>query len=261
MKIAFLLKGAISKSSGKSSAPNDVYRNGQYVNFTGGAKSINKHIIEANPDCTFDFFLHSWHPDLTDDLISLYNPTKHLFESNSIYKDEILKLLKVSGCRQKFYGQVSMCLSFKKVTEMLQSYVEETDNEYDLVIFYRYDVLLWKDMNLSEYSPDKLYVNGDEQGRVVGDFHFVMNYDNAIDFGIGIYNSISIENPPKDHKVIKGYVNNYTDHHLTMDSIIPGRNQEVIRKLMPMITGKKLSVSTLESFGITTKEISAYREG
>lgn len=234
MKVAFLLKGAISKTTGKSSLPDDVYRDGPYVDFASGADSIKKHIVEANPDCEFDFFLHTWHPDLSDDLISLYNPIKHSFEWNSVYKNTILEVLNTAQLLPKperFYGQVSMCISFKRVTELLQSYVEETHTEYELVIFYRYDVLLWKDMKLSEYSPANLYVNADTKGHHVGDFHFVMNYDNALEFGLGLYDSISENNPPRDHKVIKGYVQNYMNKRLTMDNIIAGEHQEVIRKL------------------------------
>ena len=231
MKVAFLLKGAISKTTGKSSFPDDVYRDGPYVDFARCADSIKKHIVEANQDCEFDFFLHTWHPDLSDDLIALYRPIKHLFELNSVYKDTILNVLNTVQVREQFYGQVAMCISFKRVTELLQSYVEESYVEYDLVIFYRYDLLLWKDMKLSEYSPDSLYVNGDSKGHGVGDFHFVMSYDNALEFGLGLYDSISMENPPKDHKVIKGYVQNYMHRQLTMDGIIAGEHQEVIRKL------------------------------
>lgn len=261
MKIAFLLKGAISKSSGKSSLPDGVYREGQYVNFVGGANSIKKHIVEANPDCEFDFFLHSWHPDLGDELVSLYNPTKHLFESNDTYKDKLLKLLADTNSLEQFYGQTAMCLSFKKVTELLQSYVEETHKEYDLVIFYRYDVLLWKDMKLSEYLPEKMYVDADAKCGAIADFHFVMNYDNAIEFGLNLYDSISIENPPRDHRVVQGFVKNYMNSQLTMDDIVAGEHQEVIRKLMPMVTNEKISVSALNDFGITVKELQTYSEG
>lgn len=261
MKIAFLLKGAISKSTGKSSFPDGVYREGRYVNFVGGANSIKKHIVEANPDCEFDFFLHSWHPDLGDELVSLYNPTKHLFESNDTYKDKLLKLLKDTNSTEQFYGQAAMCLSFKKVTELLRAYVEETHKEYDLVIFYRYDILLWKDMKLSEYLPEKLYVDADTKSAAIGDFHFVMNYDNAIEFGLNLYDSISKENPPRDHRVVQGFVKNYMNSQLTMDDIVAGEHQEVIRKLASMITNKKLPIHTLESFGITMEELLTYNEG
>ena len=151
-----------------------------------------------------------------------------------MYKNTILEVLNTAQLLPKperFYGQVAMCISFKRVTELLQSYVEESDTEYDLVVLYRYDVLLWKDMKLSEYSPANLYVNGDTKGHGVGDFHFVMNYENALEFGLGLYDSISENNPPKDHKVIKGYVQNYMNKQLTMDNIIAGEHQEVIRKL------------------------------
>ncbi len=231
MKVAFLLKGAISKTTGKSSFPDDVYRDGPYVDFASCADSIKQHIVDANPACEFDFFLHTWHPDLSDDLIDLYHPINHSFELNSVYKNTILSVLNAVRQPERFYGQVAMCISFKRVTELLQSYVEETHTEYGLVIFYRYDVLLWKDMKLSEYSPDNLYVNGDAMGHRIGDFHFVMSYDNALEFGLGLYDSISMKNLPKDHKVIKRYVQSYMHKQLTMDDIIAGKHQEVMRKL------------------------------
>ena len=234
MKVAFLLKGAISKTTGKSSLPDDVYRDGPYVDFASCADSIKKHIVEVNPDCEFDFFMHSWHPDLHDELVDLYSPVDGLSESCLDYRDQVFEVLRATDSRpsvKQFYGQVSICLSIKKVTALLQDHVKETLKEYDLVIFYRYDLLLWKDMLLSEYSPEYIYVNGDSWRGGIGDFHFVMSYDNAIEFGSGLYDSISIENPPRDHVVIKGYVQNYMHQKLTMDSIIAGEHQEVIRKL------------------------------
>lgn len=258
MRVALLLKGAISKTTGKSSHPDQVYRDGGYVNYVAGAKSIRRHIVDANPDCEFDFFLHSWHPDLNDELVDLYSPIACLSESCVDYRDQVLDVLSATDSREQFYGQVSMCLSIKKVTALLQDHVKETLKEYDLVVFYRYDLLLWKDMLLSEYSPENIYVNGDARCRGIGDFHFVMSYDNAIKFGSGLYDSISIENPPKDHKVIKGFVEGRMDSHLTTDGIIAGEHQEVIRKLMLMVTAKKVSVDALESFGITIKELESY---
>jgi len=260
VRVAFLLKGAISKVTGKSSHPDQVYRDGSYVNYVAGAKSIKRHIVDANPDCEFDFFFHSWHPDLHDELVELYRPVECLSESCLDYRDQVLDVLSATHSREQFYGQVSMCLSIKKVTALLQDHVKETLKEYDLVVFYRYDLLLWKDMLLSGYSPEGIYVNHDSYGRGVGDFHFVMSYDNAIEFGSGLYDSISIENPPKDHKVIRGFVDGCMDSHLTMDGIIAGTHQEVTRKLMAVVAANKVSVDTLESFGITVKELESYND-
>jgi hypothetical protein len=97
-----------------------------------------------------------------------------------------------------------------------------------MVIVYRYDVLLWKDIVLSNYDLSEIYVNAHHDSN--GDFHFIMNSDNASNFKY-LYDSIKLGNHYRMHFWIKNYVNHYMKKNLIMDEIIPGNHQEVIRKI------------------------------
>ena len=57
----------------------------------------------------------------------------------------------------------------------MEEYSKEKDVKYDLIISYRYDVLLWKDLNLNSYIDldNTVYVNA--HVNCDGDFHFIMN--------------------------------------------------------------------------------------
>lgn len=254
MKVAFLLRGAISKPFGKLSTKYTVKNMNtySYVNYYATKTSIQKHIIEANPDCTFDFFSHCWHTNIEDNIKNLYNPVQSIFEDNEDYKDIILKRLGESGGSAPNYGQVSSALSMKKVTELLRDYHET----YDMVIYYRYDVLLWKDIILKEYTPDKIWINADERRRYKGDFHFIMNYENALDFGLNLYDTFNEKTlKPIDHKYIYPYVIHILKKSLDQDNIIAGKHQEVTRKL------KKVSLtdSDLSIYNITREEVNSYK--
>ena len=73
------------------------------------------------------------------------------------------------------YGGVSHALSVKKSIELKEEYEKETNVSYDIVILYRYDILLWKDMILNKYNnlENIVHSNGFLNGQ--GDFHFVIN--------------------------------------------------------------------------------------
>jgi len=111
--------------------------------------------------------------------------------------------------------------------------VEGTGARYDVVVLYRPDVLLYKDMDLATYDVDAcVYVNAHPEGN--GDFHFVMSMANASAFK-GLYASATDGNPCRVHYWIKNYVENYLHLPLRMDALAPGPHaaQEVMRKLSP----------------------------
>jgi hypothetical protein len=253
-KIALCLRGAIAKTSGIFLTANSLYREGNYINFKACYNSIVKHMIEPNKDCSFDTFIHSWNTDLQQDLCDLYHPKKFLFENNSVYNEEISKkILKLTD-----FSGLSFALSIKKAIQLSEEYQQENNFKYDLVIIYRPDLILFKDINMTDYDVQKIYSNGNSGEDPQGDFHFIMNPEFANQFK-GLYDSNEKGNPHKAHFWIKNYINNYMHQELIADNIIAGTHQEVLRKIyVIMVLSNKISMEKLLEYGLTESEILQY---
>lgn len=223
-KIAICLSGAMSKLGQRFMTQESLYRDGEYVDSEICFYSIFKHIILSNPNYHFDFFIHSWNEDLKYKFISLYNPKKSLFEDNRLYNYEISKRTREPG---DFAG-ISRSLSMKKCFQLLESYQEELGFQYDKIISYRPDLFLIKDINLSEYKDDTIYVNSFMDGQ--GDFHFIMNYNNLKQFKF-LFDSLDVGNVHGQHSWIKRYINDFMRKEVIEDNIVAGVDQEVIRKI------------------------------
>jgi hypothetical protein len=228
-KVAICLKGAVSKQGGTHDRfyyNNDLYRDGKYIDYLSVVKSINKHIVEPNKNYTFDFFLHSWNVDLKDELIKVYNPKKFLFEDNTLYNSIIGSIIE----NPKDFGGVSGGLSLKKSLELKEMYEIESNIQYDIVIIYRYDVLLWIDMLLDEYDTENsIYVNAWGDGSANADFHFVMSNKDSNKFKY-LYDSVNIyDNKHLFHHWIKNYILNIIKCNLKEDKIRAGIDQEHMR--------------------------------
>jgi hypothetical protein len=260
-RVAILIKGGISSASGsfrhkvaRVHNANEHLDYHDYVNYTGCYNSIKKHILEANPNCSFDFYLHSWHPDLEENLNKLYLPIASIHEYNSKYTDIIKEKARYGGDENRWFNQASFALSIKRVTELLEKHKEKN---YDLVMFYRYDVFLWKDMLMSQYTDDEIYANYFHKG----DFHFIMTQEKALKFGMNLFDSISNTVQPKEHHLVNDFSREYFNKPLKGDNIIPGKYpggfQEVIRKLKEL-DSKQLSEIPFEDYGLTRKEVDNY---
>lgn len=228
MRVALCMRGAISKKKGDFHYKNQLYMNSEYVDFKKCYDSIKKHIIDVNKEHHFDIFCQSWSYNLENEIKNLYNPVKYNFEDNKKYNDEISSL-----CTPNNFSGVSQALAIKKTIELKEEYEKEQNIKYDIVILYRYDVLLWKNMILNEYENifnNDIYVNAHSDCN--GDFHFVMNNNNSYEFKY-LYDSIKLGNACIMHYWIKNYVLNFMKKTIIMDKIVPGKNQEVIRKIPP----------------------------
>lgn len=229
-KVAICLKGAVGKKGGPHDrfyVKGDLYKTGEYVDYKSVRDSIYKHIIEPNPNYHFDFFLHGWNLDLAQNLVEIYNPKLSLFEDNNIYNDVITSVIS----NPSDFGGVSGGFSLKKSLELMEIYEINKKFEYDIVIIYRYDILLWKNMILDEYNVDKfLYVNAWNQS-CQADFHFVMSKDNAYKFKY-LYDSVSLyDNTHGFHHWINNYVINILGLEMREDNIHAGKDQEHLRLL------------------------------
>jgi hypothetical protein len=229
-KAAICLKGAVGKKGGPHDrfyGKGDLYKTGEYVDYTSVRDSIHKHIIDPNPDYQFDFFLHGWNTDLAQNLVEIYNPKLSLFEDNSIYDNVISSIID----NPSDFGGVSGGFSLKKSLELMEIYEIDRKFEYDIVIVYRYDILLWKNMMLNEYNVDKFfYVNAWNQS-CQADFHFVMSKNNAYKFKY-LYDSVALYNNTHGfHHWINNYVTNVLGLEMREDNIHAGKDQEHLRLL------------------------------
>lgn len=250
-KVAIILRGGMSKISGGFSNPDDIYREDEYINFDCVYVSIRKHIIETNSEYDFDFFIQSWNPDLKEDLIEIYSPIAHSFEDNDIYKDAINKKLADSLSDSSKFSQVSQALSIKKACELIEPFT----NEYDRLIFYRPDVLLWKDMILSNYNQDVVYCNNFVGNR--GDFHFVLNPKHLQTLK-STFDSISLFNQPNPHEVYSRHMAN-TNTPFQGDNIIAGTDQELVRRLGWIPKDKGLfNLAKAKEYGISEEQFTKY---
>lgn len=246
-RVAICMRGGVSTYS--SDSLNGGFIKGfitkqdkPYINFNMIHFNIVRHIIQANPTYQFDFFLHCWNTDLKQELEQLYQPKRSLFEENKQYESELLK-----KCNDISYiSGPSQCLSIKKSIELMKQY-ELQHGIYDVVISYRYDVLLWKNMILDNYDIDKaLYCN--YMNPIInnmGDFHFVMNSVNALTLS-RLYDWISKDNPFVAHSTITLYMKHCGVVFKT-DSIINHFHQDLLRlvhyskiKNHPLITGNDI---------------------
>lgn len=215
-----------------------IYENqNPYINFCAVHNSIKMHIIQANPEFKFDFFIHSWNPDLKEELDNLYKPKFSKYENQREYKDLIL------ANQLKNFGHTAQQLGISKSLELLRLYTQQSlETRYDLVIIYRPDVLLYKDMKMKKYTQNEIYVNS----KVSEDFHFVMNFNNAMRFRDIFGSKLSFVN---FFKVALG-------KQIIADDIKCGEHQEVLRKLnFSAIKKHSIDKKMFHKYGLTDKEI------
>ena len=226
MKVAICMRGAISKVGilEHFTFKNSLYNDRQYVDYLKCYNSIHRHIITPNiNDYDIDFFLQCWNTDLEDNLCQLYKPKKHSFENNQIYNTEIESL-----CRKDTdFGGISQALAIQKTIQLKECYESENMFKYDIVIVYRYDVLIWKDLCLSTYEfNNTIYVNGHPGCNA--DLHFIMKNNLSFNFKF-LYNSIRQGNFHITHSWIRNYIINYMNINIKCDQIRAGKFQEVLR--------------------------------
>jgi hypothetical protein len=255
MKIAIVFKGGVSKKIGSLEYPGQIDIESEFVNYKSAHNSFKKHIIDANNSHEIDTLIPCWHPELEEDLKELYNPTQILTEQNSKYKAIILYKLVISNCDKSCFATVSQALSLKKVCEMTSKYCTERNFKYDLVLVYRLDLMLIKNMIFEEYDFNAITCNKWE--GLKGDFHFVMNYENMLKFS-KMYDNFSLDLQPVVHQCTRQYVSDILKLPYKDDDIVAGKHQEIMRKALNLVTHNHSSFEELNKYGVTREEILSY---
>jgi hypothetical protein len=252
-RAALCIRGAVSKKTSRYTYKDSLYTNdNEYVKYTSVYKSIKHHIIDANPEYDVDIFIHSWSTDLEENLIDLYRPKSSLFEDNRIYSSEI----ESKCCNSADYGGISHSLSIKKVLELKEQAEISDSFEYDIVILFRPDVLIWTDMILLSYDLSYFYTDGHTDNN--GDIHFVMSSNDSKQFK-QLYNSLDYGNKHVQHSWIKNYLIKYCNFNIRGDRITPGLHEEVLRHIyQTSIKNGHITEAVLNSYDITFDDIELY---
>jgi hypothetical protein len=249
-RAALCIRGAVAKKHKRCDKVGEIYTDtSEYVKYTSVYKSILRHIVLANPEYNIDIFIHCWNLDLEEDLVSLYKPVKYTFEDNNKYADDI-----ISYCiSPNDFGGISQALSIRKVLEIQEEYAVTNKVNYDIIVLFRPDVLIWTDMILSKYDLDYLYTDGHEDNN--GDLFFVMSPEHAILFK-DLYLSLRYGNRHAQHLWIKHFLIKWCNIPIQGDTLIPGRHYEVLRHIyQTSITNNHITYQTLEGYDILPCDI------
>ena len=228
-RVALCFRGAMDKirSGHYSKRICDIYEtDSPYVPFETVQISLTKHLLNINPDYEFDIFIHCWNEDIESKMEHLYHPKRTLYENNKDYENNI----KINIIKNFAYTsqQLSICKSLK----LMEEYAKEHNVEYDYVISYRPDGLLYKDLHLEKYENDNVYVNSDTHE----DFHFINMFGSK--------------------KTVPQFVQLNMKKKLVADDIKCGKDQEILRKIKSSCVDKGYKTHEFfHQYGLTNEQI------
>lgn len=246
-KVAICIRGAVSKLGGRFEREGQVYTvQGDYVNVDAVRLSLQRHIQDCNPSCSFDFYIHCWSTDLEDRLVRLYTPRKWKFEDNRLYADTIRRGVNTPA----EFALLSSVLSMGKSLELIEG-------DYDRIIMIRPDVLLWKDILLHEYDRNVIYVNNWIDRR--GDFHFVFSPQHSYIFKEMFHAALNGDTCFGEgwikHRILRDGQFEYRS-----DSIRAGHDEEVLRQLgLVAVQRHGIDPARFLDYGLTLDEMERYR--
>jgi hypothetical protein len=194
-RVAICLKGAMSKKTGNLHTKHrfDEYRqNKNYCDYKSVHNCFLEHIIKPNrANYDIDVFLHSWNPDLENQLKNLYKPVSSLLEDNNLYSEDLEKKLKEvypdeTGLSSDKYAFASSSLSVKKSLQLKDDYEHENNFKYDIVLIYRPDVILLKDINFDKYDVhgnviycNHTWINPHIPMSAQGEYYWIMSSETS----------------------------------------------------------------------------------
>tara|TARA_Y100000768_G_scaffold36911_3_gene24147 strand:+ start:4950 stop:5696 length:747 start_codon:yes stop_codon:yes gene_type:complete len=170
--------------------------------------SIKKHLIENNKDFDFDIFLTFW--DITGKYVSIKHysqkeiidymdinskisnddnqKVKKLFNTNNIFienyeeaKPIILKKAEeLINIYQRDEGRIfGYCSMFYSLYKSYINFIEKSENNYDITVRLRYDLILEKPIYLNKIDTNKVICNQyDNNVGIVKDWFIITNTHN-----------------------------------------------------------------------------------
>ena len=234
MRCALVIKGAVGSKTGKYTTSTSSTDLNAFVDYEFCAQQIFKHIINCNKDVQFDIFIQSWSVSLEQQLIEIYKPVSTSFINDTTIAQELKN--KHKGSVGSTFAEVSMCKGWEYAVNLVRDYVINTEVQYNIVIVWRIDALLWKDIKITNYNvKDKIYCTKwkwpDWSGELNrGDFHFVMNYTNFLHY-YHMYSNISNTFIPFPHSTLLNYTKKHLNIILTPDNIRPGLHSGIMRNI------------------------------
>lgn len=178
MKIALCLQGL---SVGK----NDK---GDIVSAIGCSDSIKENIINSDTDV----FIHTWnqHTDSIEEIKTIYNPKKSIFEEQIMFDDTSTKL---HSTKSRWYSQM-------KSIELKKQYEKENDFTYDFVMVSRFDCAYHTLIDFTTLDPTKFYASH---------WEFPHNLDGFLDYWF-ITNSVNMDSFGDLYNKLNFYLNSWT---------------------------------------------------
>ena len=192
----------------------------QLVDYVGISEILKSKLIDVNENV--DTFIHCWTPSVSTNMVEIYKPKACEFEQNDIYAEEFKSKCYNIG---SLYNRASFLLSIQKSLSLMI----DSGKVYDNVLIIRPDVVLFKNLILSELElvDNIVYSNN---GRVhPGDFFYLMNYNTSKTFR-NMYEKI---NPNVNYEIRTMPVDLASELGIDIidhPNFIAGRDIEVSRK-------------------------------
>jgi len=181
MKIAILLHG-LAGSSNK-------YGTGEEFDISISYKHFLEKIIDTNPNCEIDIFMHSWSTRHEKTVIDLYKPKDCIFEEQVHFDftytvgDVNAPMNKGSTTNGVFFGMenirfhalFSRWYSAKIANELKNKYSKDNNINYDLVMLTRYDLAYLEDFEFEKMNKEKITIIPPTSNHGIHDLFFITN--------------------------------------------------------------------------------------
>ncbi len=169
--------------------------------------NIIKEFIDYNNEHSFDIFFHTWYDEklvgqyyqcapwrnipenellietnLIDNLIELYKPKKYLYESPKDFDISHIKCSKMykdssNDLKTNANNTLSCIYSKYMVFKILEDYVNNTNEKYNLCISIRFDFLNKLNFKIEEMLNSKINVMNVSPRLYIADNCVITNYD------------------------------------------------------------------------------------
>ena len=225
MKIAILLHG-LAGSSNK-------YGTGDEFDVSISHKHYVENILDVNPDCEIDVFMHSWSTQHEKSVLDLYDPKDYLFEEQIHFDHEYVvgnpDAPMNAGSTEngvffgmeniRFHSLFSRWYSAMVANKLKNEYAEKNNVKYDLVMLTRYDLAYQEKFIFDTFDKDRLVVIPPLSNHGIHDLFFISN-NAVIDKICGMFEFVTS---------IKHFPNwNIHSHYLTAHLIFSTLGQDCL---------------------------------